>query len=249
MDKSLTGRVAVVTGSAHNIGRAIALRLAEAGASVVITTLQAQSAAEGVAAEIRASGGNAIVKLADVRDQDQVSALVAAAVEAFGGLDIVVNNAAVRHNSDLSTITYDDWRTVVSVILDGAFLMVHAARPYLVRSGSGSVINIGGMTAHLGAPHRVPLLTAKTGLIGMTRALAHDLSPQGSHRQLRRSRSHDHHTRFERDGEPAYDGEASAGRPRGTPADIAAVVHFLTGPGGRFVTGQTIHANGGALMP
>jgi 3-oxoacyl-[acyl-carrier protein] reductase len=249
MDRDLAGRVAVVTGSAHNIGRAIALRLAEAGASVVITTLQAQSAAEGVASEIRASGGKAIVKLADVRDQAQVSALVAAAVEAFGGLDIVVNNAAVRHNSDLSTITYDDWRAVVSVILDGAFLMVHAARPYLVLSGAGSVINIGGMTAHVGAPHRVPLLAAKTGLIGMTRALAHDLSPQGVTVNcvvpgvMTTIRGSSATASLHTTGKPPPVGR------RGTPADIAAVVHFLTGPGGRFVTGQTIHANGGALMP
>jgi 3-oxoacyl-[acyl-carrier protein] reductase len=249
MDRDLTGRVALVTGSAHNIGRGIALRLAEAGASLVITTLQAKEAAEGVASEIRAGGGKAIAKLADVRDQAQASALVEAAVATFGGLDILVNNAAVRHNSDLSTMTYDDWRAVVSVILDGAFLMTQAARPHLVRSGAGSLINIGGMTAHVGAPHRVPLLTAKMGLIGMTRALAHDLSPQGVTVNcvvpgaMTTIRGHSATASLHTTSKPPPVGR------RGAPADIAALVHFLAGPDGRFITGQTIHANGGALMP
>jgi 3-oxoacyl-[acyl-carrier protein] reductase len=248
MERNLTGRVALVTGSAHNIGRAIALRLAEAGASLIITTLQAKQAAEEVAAEIQANGGKAIAKLADVRDPAQAGALVATADETFGGLDILVNNAAVRHNSDLATMTYEDWRTVVSVILDGAFLMTQAARPFLIRSGSGSIINIGGMTAHIGAPHRVPLVTAKMGLIGMTRALAHDFAPQGvtvncvvpgAMTTIRgASATASLHTTAK---------PPPVGR-RGAPADIATMVHFLVGQDARYITGQTIHANGGTYM-
>src|SRR5262245_14891437 len=159
----LANRVAVVTGSARNIGRAIALALARAGAAVVVNTLQSAQAAEDTAADIRAAGGRAIVKLADIKDPQGARALVAAAVEAFGALDILVNNAAVRHETDLATMSYEDWRAITSVILDGAFLMTQAAMPHLVKSGQGSVINIGGMTAHVGAPRRVPLITAKIG--------------------------------------------------------------------------------------
>jgi 3-oxoacyl-[acyl-carrier protein] reductase len=245
----LTNRVAVVTGSARNIGRAIALMLARAGAAVVVNTLQSAEAAESVAQEIRSSGGKAIVKLADVKEPAQASALIAAAVEAFGGLDILVNNAAVRHETDLATMSYDEWRAVVSVILDGAFLMTQAAMPHLIRSDCASVINIGGMTAHVGATRRVPLITAKIGLIGMTRALAHDLAPHGVTVNcvvpglMNTVRGHSATAGLHSGGKPPPIGR------RGTPDDIASLVHYLSSPGARYVTGQTIHANGGGHMP
>ena len=249
METELADRVAIVTGSARNIGRAIALALARAGAAVVVTTLQSKDAAEETAQEIRAGGGRAIVKLADIREPAQTRALVAAAVEAFGRLDILVNNAAVRHETDLATVSYEEWRAVVSVILDGAFLMTQAALPHLIRSDCGSVINIGGMTAHVGAPRRVPLITAKIGLVGMTRALAHDFAPHGVTVNcvvpglMTTVRGHS-----------ATAGLHSAGKPgpigrRGAPDDVASLVRFLSGPQARYLTGQTIHANGGGFMP
>ncbi len=245
----LANRVAVVTGSARNIGRAIAIALARAGAAVVVTTLQSAEAAESVAQEIRSSGGRAIMKLADIREPAQASALVAAAVDAFGGLDILVNNAAVRHESDLATMTYEDYRAVVSVILDGAFLMTQAAMPHLIRSAGGTVVNIGGMTAHVGAPRRVPLLTAKIGLIGMTRGLAHDLAPHGVTVNcvvpglMTTVRGHSATAGLHSGGKPPPIGR------RGTPDDVASLVHFLAGSDARYLTGQTIHANGGGFMP
>jgi 3-oxoacyl-[acyl-carrier protein] reductase len=245
----LVDRVAVVTGSSRNIGRSIALTLARAGAAVVVTTLKAVDAAEDTAQEIRAHGGRAIVKLADITDPVQASGLVAAAVEAFGRLDILVNNAAVRRETDLATMTYEDYRAVVSVILDGAFLMAQAAMPYLIRSECGSIVNIGGMTAHLGAPNRVPLLTAKIGLIGLTRGLAHDLARHGVTVNCVVPGLMDTIR-----GDSATAGLHSAGKAppigrRGTPDDIASLVHYLCSPQARYVTGQTIHANGGGLMP
>jgi 3-oxoacyl-[acyl-carrier protein] reductase len=245
----LANRVAIVTGSARNIGRAIALTLARAGAAVVVTTLQSEEAAQSVVQEIRESGGRAIMKLADVREPLQVSALVATAIDAFGALDIVVNNAAARHEADLATVTYEEWRAVVSVILDGAFLLAQAAMPHLIRSDCSTVINIGGMTAHVGAPKRVSLLAAKIGLVGLTRALAHDLAPHGVTvncvvpGQINTVRGHSATTPLHSGGKPPPIGR------RGTPDDIAALVHYLAGPGARYVTGQTIHANGGGFMP
>ena len=248
-NQELANRVAIVTGSARNIGRAIALALARAGAAIVVTTLQSSDAAESTAQEIRANGGRAITKLADVREPEQMTALVAAAVDAFGTLDIVVNNAAIRHESDLATVSYEDYRAIVATVLDGTFLLTQAAMPLLIRSDCGSVVNIGGMTAHLGAPRRVPLLTAKIGLIGMTRGLAHDLAPHGVTVNcvvpglMKTVR-----------GKSATAGLHSAGKPppigrRGTPDDVASLVQYLCGPQSRYVTGQTIHANGGGFMP
>jgi 3-oxoacyl-[acyl-carrier protein] reductase len=249
METDLADCVAIVTGSARNIGRSIALELARAGAAVVVTALQSTDAAENVAQEIRANGGRATVKLADVRIPAQVSALIAAATEAFGRLDIVVNNAAVRHESDLATVTYEEYRTIVTTILDGAFLMAQAAMPFLIRSDCGSIVNIGGMTAHVGAPNRVPLLTAKIGLIGMTRGLAHDFAPHG----VTVNCVVPGLMNTER-GESATAGLHSAGKAppigrRGRPDDIASLVHFLCGPQSRYLTGQTFHANGGGFMP
>jgi 3-oxoacyl-[acyl-carrier protein] reductase len=248
-ETDLADRVALVTGSARNIGRAIALRLARAGAAIVVTTLQSEEAAEGVAREIRDGGGRAIVKLADVTDPAQAKTLVAAAIDAFGRLDVLVNNAAVRHETDLATVTYAEYRAVVSVILDGAFLMTQAAMPHLIRSDCGSVVNIGGMTAHVGAPNRVPLLAAKTGLIGMTRGMAHDLAPHGVTVNcvvpglMTTVRGHSATARLHSLGKPPPIGR------RGAPDDIASLVHFLAGPEARYLTGQTIHANGGGFMP
>ena len=248
-EKDLADRVAVVTGSAHNIGRAIAMRLAQAGAAVMVTTLQSAQAAENVAQEIRAAGGRASVKLADVTDPEQVAGLIAAVIGAFGRLDILVNNAAIRHETDLATVTYAEYRAVVSVILDGAFLMTQAAMPHLIKSDCASVIHIGGMTAHVGAPNRVPLLAAKTGLIGMTRGMAHDLAPHGVTVNcvvpglMTTVRGHSATAGLHSLGKPPPIGR------RGAPDDIASLVHFLSGPQARYLTGQTIHANGGGLMP
>jgi 3-oxoacyl-[acyl-carrier protein] reductase len=146
-------------------------------------------------------------------------------------------------------MSYDEWRAVVSVILDGAFLMTQAAMPHLIRSDCASVINIGGMTAHVGATRRVPLITAKIGLIGMTRALAHDLAPHGVTVNcvvpglMNTVRGHSATAGLHSGGKPPPIGR------RGTPDDIASLVHYLSSPGARYVTGQTIHANGGGHMP
>jgi 3-oxoacyl-[acyl-carrier protein] reductase len=249
LERDLENRVAVVTGAARNIGRAIAMTLAQAGAAVVVNTLQSADAAESTAAEIRANGGKAIVKLADITKPAEASGLVAAAIEAFGKLDILVNNAAVRHETDLATMSYEQWRAVVSVVLDGAFLMTQAAMPHLIQSDCGSIVNIGGMTAHVGAPRRVPLITAKIGLIGLTRAVAHDLAPHGVTVNcvvpglLTTVRGHSATAGLHSGGKPPPIGR------RGVPDDIASLVHYLSSPQSRFVTGQTIHANGGGHMP
>ena len=124
--KDLAGRVAVVTGSSRNIGRAIALKLASAGAAVMVNGRTAAAEAEAVAEEIRKAGGRAAVKIADVADPEAAAALIAAAVESFGRLDILVNNAAVRREIDFAQLDYREWREITSIILDGAYLCSHS---------------------------------------------------------------------------------------------------------------------------
>jgi len=248
MTQELSGRVAIVTGAGRNIGRAIALALAEGGAAVVVNARSNVQEAKAVAGEIERAGGKASAAVADVADADAVASMVEQAAARFGRIDILVNNAAVRAEQAFETMTLADWRAVTAVILDGAFNCVKASLPHLKRSGAGVIVNIGGLSAHTGAARRPHVVTAKAGLVGFTRALAHELAadnirvntvtpglmatprpagqPEPQHHALVRS---------------------LVGR-RGEPSDIAAAVRFLCGPGAGFVTGQNIQVNGGTFL-
>jgi 3-oxoacyl-[acyl-carrier protein] reductase len=246
----LAGKVAIVTGSARNIGRAIALDLARAGAAVVVNAQKSADEAKATAHAIGAEGGRAIVQLGDVTQEKDAAALVDAALKAFGRLDCLVNNAALRREVPFAEMTLAEWREVNGIILDGAFLMAKAALPALKKSDAASIINIGGMSAHTGAMNRAHVVTAKAGLIGFTRALAHDLAMDHvtvncvvpGMIETRRGKSSAaapaHHARH----------MPPIGR-RGTPEEIAGLVRYLAGPQARYITGQTIHANGGVFMP
>ncbi len=175
----LSGRVALVTGSSRRIGRAIALALAADGAAVAVHARANRADAEAVAAEVRALGVPAAVVLGDVSVPAEAEAIVAGTVAALGGLDILVNNASSRGKSTLETTSYDDWRRVIGITLDGAFLLAKAALPHLRASGAGRIVNIGGASAHMGSANHMHVIAAKSGLMGLTRALAHDLGPEG----------------------------------------------------------------------
>ena len=242
----LAGRVAVVTGSSRNIGRAIALDLARAGAAIIVNARSAAADAEAVVAEIRQAGGRAAVAMADVTDPAAVEALIASAVTSFGRLDILVNNASVRREVDFAALDYKEWRDILGLTLDGAYLCSHAALPHLIASGAGSIVNIGGLSSHTGAARRAHVIAAKAGLAGLTRALAHDLAPHnitvncvapGLIETVRAGKEPAHHAVHK-----------TAGGRRGRPEEVAALVSFLCGPDARYITGQTIHANGGAFM-
>src|SRR5262245_43089016 len=172
MTKELEGRVAIVTGAGRNIGRGIALALADGGAAVVVNARSNLKEAEGVAAEIERAGGQALAVTADVADAAAVENMVAAAAKRFGRIDMLVNNAAVRAEQAFETMSLADWRAVTAIILDGAFNCARACLPYLKQSGAGVIINIGGLSAHTGAARRPHVVTAKAGLTGLTRALA-----------------------------------------------------------------------------
>ena len=239
--EELKGRVALVTGAGRNIGRSIALALAQAGASVVVNARASLGEIDDVAAEI---GGLAV--LADVTDESAVARMVAQALERFGRLDILVNNAAIRAVEPIEGISAARWREVTGIILDGAWICARACLEALKKSGAGAIVNIGGMSAHTGAAGRPHVVAAKAGLVGLTRALAHDLAPHGitvncvvpGMIETVRGASA---------GASSHQGrrESPLGR-RGTPEEVAAAVRFLAGPGARYVTGQTLHVNGGA---
>jgi 3-oxoacyl-[acyl-carrier protein] reductase len=173
--QELAGRVAVVTGAGRNIGRAIALALAEAGAAVVVNVRANRAEADAVVAEIEAGGGRAAAHVGDVADAQAAASLAETALSRFQRIDCLVNNAALRGEKPFGEMTYDEWRSVLGVTLDGAFHCTQACLPALKQNG-GAVINIGGLSAHIGAKRRAHVITAKAGLVGFTRALAHDLA-------------------------------------------------------------------------
>ncbi len=235
--KELQGRVAVVTGAARNIGRAIALDLAAAGASVVVNARTSRTEIEALAREI---GGLAV--LADITDEAAVARMMDAAYERFGRLDILVNNAALRAVEPLERITLERWREVTGTILDGAWICARACLPHLPDE-TGAIVNIGGMSAHTGAAGRPHVVAAKAGVVGLTRALAHDLAPRGITVNcvvpglIETARS-----------SPSAHTRESLMKRRGTPEEVAAAVRFLAGPGARYITGQTLHVNGGGFL-
>jgi len=246
--KELAGRVALVTGSGRNIGRAIALQLSAGGAAVAVNVRSNKAEADAVVKEIQAKGGKAAIFVADVADPQAVEAMVAAVIERFGGIDYLINNAALRREKSLDQLTFTEWREVMSVTLDGVFLCVKACLPRLKASGAGAIVNIGGLSAYTGSKHRAHVVAAKAGLIGLTRALAHDLADDsitanlispgiiGTPRAVGSPEPQHHLVHSTLTGK------------RGAPEEVAYAVRFLCGPGARYITGQQIHVNGGAFM-
>ena len=245
----LRGKVALVTGAARNIGRAIALDLAAGGATVIVNTRSSQAEADATLASIKSAGGDGAVHLADVTDPQAVKAMVEAALKRFGRLDILVNNAAVREETAFLDLKPADWQRVLAVILDGAFLCAQACLPHMTQVRGGAIVNIGGLTAYTGARSRAHVVAAKAGLAGLTRALALELAPQDitvncvvpgtieTQRGLPGAPERPAH----RQALPAL------GR-RGEPAEVASAVRFLCGPGARYITGQSVHVSGGGYM-
>ena len=246
----LTGKVALVTGGARNIGRAICRSLAAGGAAVMVNAHSSSSEAKRTVATIRAAGGEASAHIADITDPAAVNAMVQATVKQFGRLDVLVNNAAVRSETPFEEIGLDEWRRVISIVLDGAFLCTQACLPHLIRARAGVVVNIGGLTAHKGATGRAHVITAKSGIAGLTRALALDLAPH--HITVNCVVPGTIETVRGLPGAPERPAHRSAPPPigrRGEPEEVAAVVRMLCGPDARYITGQSIHVNGGGYMP
>ena len=243
------GKTALVTGSGRNIGRATVLEFAREGANVVVNSRTNRQEAEAVAQEARSLGVKALAAVADVSDKGQVDGMVAMALEEFGHIDILVSNAAIRPYRPFLEVTLEDWRHILGVILDGAFFCTQAVVPSMIDRGSGRVIYMTGDGTFVGASPRTPVNAAKMGLVGMARGLATELAPHGitvnviSPGRIDTSRN----ASWYRDASgTARDNTAGIPLNRmGKPAEIAAACAFLASEEGGFITGQTLHLNGG----
>jgi 3-oxoacyl-[acyl-carrier protein] reductase len=243
-------KVALVTGAGRNIGRSIAVALARDGFDIAVNVARSKAEGEAVVNEVRALGRNALLCVADVADPAQVQKMFADVKARWGALQVLVNNAAIRGEEALEDMTFERWRNVVSICLDGAFLCSQQAAKLFSEAQGGNIINVGGLTAHTGATHRAHVVAAKAGLVGLTRALADELACKGVRVNcvspglidtVRNAasapvspRHHQTRTNFL--------------KRHGSAEEVADVVAWLASPQSSYVTGQVIHANGGAYL-
>lgn len=247
MTGTLKGKVAIITGSARNIGKAIAHALSDHGASVVIHGQRDQAAAQSVRQEIVDKGGSAIVHLADLADENACQGLVDATVSEFGRLDILVCNAAIRRQKPFLETSFAEWREVLAVDLDSVFLVTRAAAPHIVAAGGGSIVCIGGSPSHMGTRGRSHVGAAKMGVVGLARVLSNELGEHGINVNVV-APGHVDTTRGESAGQSSVVTRERPIARKARPEEIAAMVCHLCLPAGRYVTGQVIHVNGGMLF-
>jgi 3-oxoacyl-[acyl-carrier protein] reductase len=249
MHKPLDGKVALVTGAGRNIGRAIAHALAEDGAAIVVNGRADTAALDAVVGEIAAQGGRAMACRADVSKPEEVARMVEETAARFDGLDIVVSNAGLRRQTPFLDMSLEEWREILSVALDGAFVLARAAVPQLIARGGGAIVALSGISHHVGVPNRCHVSASKAGLEGLMRALAVELAPHritcncvspGAVDTVRGASAGMLPGTFK-------DGGIPAGR-RATVEEIAGLVRHLVGPLGGYITGQTLHVNGGAFL-
>ena len=245
----LDGKVALVTGSGRNIGRATVLKLAAEGASVVVNARRNQNEAEAVADEARALGVKALAVIADVARRDQVDGMVAAALTEFGRVDILVNNAAIRPHKPFTEVTVEDWEEVRGVVLDGPLYLTRALIQPMVDRRYGRILFFTGEGAFVGGAKRAHVSAAKMGLVGLARSLAVEFAPHNIRVNVVSPGVID----TSRANPQWYQGRVpdATGIPLGRQGhvdEIAATCLFLVSDDGGFVTGQTIHVNGGVAF-
>ncbi len=249
MSNGAGARVAIITGAARNIGRATAVMLAGQGFDVVVHAQGNREGAAETARLVEAEGARAGTVLGDLSDPQTATRLAEAARE-LGPIGVLVNNAAVRRGVPFGEMTLEEWRAILSVNLDAAFLCAKACIGDMVAEGWGRIVNIGGLTGHTGASGRAHVVTSKAAIVGLTKALAAEYAGSG----ITANCVVPGEIETERGGAAGARGHHAGktgpmvGR-RGTPAEVAAVIAMLCGPDSGYITGQAIHVSGGAYLP
>jgi len=245
------GRTAIVTGSGRNIGRAVALALAAGGAAVVVNGHRDREAVEAVVKEIADAGGRALGLMADVSKHDEVAALVRAAADAFGSVDIVVSNVGMRRMQPFLEIGLADWDAVLATNLTPAFYLARNAIPHMQKRKWGRIILVSGFDGFWGqVTLRAHNITAKAGLHGLAKALAREFGPDGITANTVAPGAIDtvrDWSQYRHQPKEQIAAEIPLGR-FGHVSEVAAACSFLAGDGGGFTSGQVIHVNGGHYM-
>lgn len=243
----LADQVAIVTGASRGIGKATAIALATEGAKVVINYARSSDAAEAVAAEITAAGGEAIALQADVSQADQVDGLIKATLDKWGQIDILVNNAGITKDGLLMRMKPEAWQAVIDINLTGVFLCTKAVTKSMMKKRSGRIINITSVSGLAGNPGQANYSAAKAGVIGFTKTVAQELSsrnitvnavaPGFIATEMTEGLNNDEILKY-----------IPMGR-FGQPEDIAGMICFLAAaPAAAYITGQTFNVDGGMVM-
>ena len=243
----LDGKVALVTGSGRNIGRATVLSLAAEGAHVIVNARSNQTEADAVVREAQGLGVRALAIIADVAEKHQMEAMAERALSEFGRVDILINNAAIRPHKPFIEVTAQDWETIRGVVLDGPLYLTRALIESMVQNRYGRILFFTGEGAFIGGSERAHVSAAKMGLVGFARGLASEFAPHNIRVNVVSPGSID----TMRANPEWYQGRtpSAAGIPlgrQGKPEEIAATCLFLVSDDSGFITGQTIHVNGGS---
>lgn len=246
---SLTGKAALVTGGSRGIGRAIVIELAKAGADVAINYSGNESMAQEAAREVEALGRQSAVIQANVADSDSVAKMVKHVVDKFGRLDILINNAGIAKDNLLMRMKDEDWDAVLNVNLKGVFNCTKAVTRQMMKQRSGRIINISSVVGVLGNPGQANYAAAKAGIIGLTKSNARELAARGitvnavapGYIQTDMTAELPEEVRQE------MSKQIPLGR-MGLAEDVAKVVRFLASDDAGYMTGQTLHVDGGMAM-
>ncbi|MEX2643390.1 MAG: SDR family oxidoreductase [Acetobacterales bacterium] len=241
-------RTALVTGSGRKIGRAIALTLAEAGFNIVVNGSTKRDACEKVADEVRAMGPDAMVGMADIGNREQVQAMATAALDEFGVVDVLVNNAAVRPNGGILDLSEEEWERVFNIDFKSSFWLSRAFLPGMVERGWGRIVNFTGMNAQQGYPGKPHVTVAKHASWGFTKSLAKEFGPKGiTANIISPGTIVDDGVDFSDDARLTGLLEKNPAGRLGRPGDIAGMVGYLVSEQAGFVNGQLLQVNGGVV--
>ncbi|MGN7398805.1 3-oxoacyl-[acyl-carrier-protein] reductase [Cytobacillus praedii] len=245
----LEGKVALVTGASRGIGREIALGLAKQGADVVVNYSGSEERANQVVAEIKELGRNAIAVQCDVSNGESVGNMVKATIDTYGKLDILVNNAGITKDNLLMRMKEEEWDDVININLKGVFLCTKAVTRQMMKQRSGRIINISSIVGVSGNPGQANYVAAKSGVIGLTKTTAKELSSRGITVNAIAPGfiTTDMTDKLTEDVKDQMLKQIPLAR-FGEPSDIANVVVFLASEDSRYMTGQTLHVDGGMVM-